>query len=587
MNVTVSRNTLSNIVQIAQFKAPPDKILKAKGLVNVFTGDSQENVSVGIWKRWIAYVVGRDHPLNVGEGTEVIDLGDTILCPGFIEGHTHVDAGMTLGEFLKYAIPGGATTIVTETAAIASVLGREGVLAFLRNAARQPVSIFVTAPAEIPPYPKFETCHSFSVEDYAEVISHDRVVGMGEVYWKALVDRDKALLEKIAMTFEAGKVVEGHAAGARSDRLGAYIAAGVSSCHESISPQEVLEKRRLGMDVMIRCGYIRDDLAAIAPALEGKPVEGLMLVSDGYSPKMLIQDGYLNHIARLAVQRGLAPVNVVKMLSLNVARHFRLEKRGGIAPGWLADVIAVKDLEGFEVGFVMSEGEVVWREGRFLKAPKPSKYPKAYRKRITIPEAHEIDFYLWGEKDPTEVRVLVVKTETVTELTTEALSLSEDGNILADPSRDILKICVIYRAARSYPETVGFIKGFGLKEGAVASSLTWDCNNIVVLGPNECDMAAAVNRVRELGGGVVFSLGEEVVVEVPLPLAGITSDKPLNELACEINEMEATLKEMGCPLPRPFLALQTLPFTGLPFYRLTDKGLLDIREKKLIPVIVS
>jgi adenine deaminase len=148
-------------------------------------------------------------------------------------------------------------------------------------------------------------------------------------------------------------------------------------------------------------------------------------------------------------------------------------------------------------------------------------------------------------------------------------------------------MAVIYRGASSFPETLGFIQGFGLKQGAVATSLSWDCNNLVVLGPNECDMAAAVNRLRDVGGGMVFSLGEEIVVEIPLPIAGIMSDKPLDELACEINEFEEALKEMGCPLPRPFLALQTLPFTGLPFYRLTDRGLLDIRRCQLLPVVME
>ncbi|RTZ89631.1 MAG: hypothetical protein DSY91_07525 [Deltaproteobacteria bacterium] len=587
MKKKISQNTLSKMVQVGLFEAPPDKVLKAGALANVFTGEVQEKVYIGIFKERIAYVVGWDHPLTIGDQTEVIDLGDYVLCPGFIDGHTHVDGWMTLGEFLKYAIPGGATAIVTETSAIASAMGKRGVLALLRDAARQPIPVFVTAPPEIPPYPKLETCHPFDVSDYAEILAHEKTLGMGEVYWNAVIKRERDLLRKMAMTLEMGKVVEGHAAGARNDRLDAYIATGVSSCHESITPEEVFEKRRLGMDVMVRCGYIRDDLAAIAPALRGKATDGIMLVSDNYSPKMLVQDGYLNHIAQLAVERGLEPVDVVKMLSLNVARHFRLDRRGGIAPGWFADIIAVKDLRNFEVEFVMSEGGTVWKEGTFLMEPKPCNFPKSYRKSIKIPEAHEIDFYLWGKKDPTEVRVIEVKTETVTNLFTASLSLSEEGNIQADPDRDILKLSVIYRGATSYPEVVGFVRGFGLKQGAVATSLSWDCNNIVVLGPNECDMAAAVNRVIELGGGMVFSLGEEVVVEVPLPLAGITSDKALTDLACEINEFEITMHDMGCPLPRPFLVLQTLPFTGLPFYRLTDKGLLDIRAKKLIPVIIS
>lgn len=583
----MSRDSLSRIVQISLFKEPPERVLKAAGLVNVFTGEIEREVTVGLWGKWICFVVGWEHPLTLGDHTEIIDLGSAILCPGFIEGHTHVDGLATLGEFLRYAIPGGATCIVTETAAIAAARGKEGILSFLKDAERQPLPIFVTAPPEVPPYPDFETCYPFSVSDFSHILGQESTVGMGEVYWGPLLDKDASLLEKVALTHQAGKVVEGHAAGARGDKLSAYCAAGISSCHESVSPEEVFEKRRCGMDVMIRCGYIRDDLKAIAPALKGKQTEGIMLVTDGFSPQMLVENGYLNHVARLAVGYGLDSIETVKMLSLHVARHFNLKGRGGIAPGWLADLIAVSDLKDFEVRLVMSEGKVLWKDGTFLIPPASSSYPESFGKSILIPEAQEIDFYLWAQTNPATVRAIRVKTETVTDLITCTLPLTNDGNIMADPSQDISKMAVIYRGATSFPGTIGFINGFGLKQGAVATSLSWDCNNVVVLGPNECDMAAAVNRIRTLGGGMVFSLGEEVVAEVPLPIAGLTSEKPLDELACEIREFEGTLREMGCPLSRPFLALQTLPFTGLPFYRLTDKGLLDIRKRELIPVVVE
>lgn len=583
----ISRETITKVIQVGLFKEPPDTLLRAAGLVNVFSGEVQREVYVGLSGKLIAFVVEWDHPLNIGEDTEVIDLGAAILCPGFIEGHTHVDGWSMLSEFLRYAIPGGATTIVTETSAIAAAMGKEGILAFQEDAAVQPIPVYITAPPEVPPYPDFETCHPFDIKDFKEILGMERTLGMGETYWGPLIDGDEPLLERVAMTLEQDKVIEGHAAGARGDKLTAYCAAGVSSCHESTSPEEVFEKRRNGVDVMIRSGYIRDDLKAIAPALRGKTTDGIMIVTDSFSPAMLVEDGYLNYVARLAVGYGLDPVETIKMLSLHVARHFRLKRRGGIVPGWLADIIAVKDLKDFDVEFVMSEGRIIWKDGTFLSPPKKFSYPESFRGRIKIPEAHEIDFYLWAQENPAKVNAIEVKTETVTNLVTCTLPLSDDGNIMADQNQDISKLAVIYREAASYQGTVGFIKGFGLKQGAVATSLSWDCNNIVVLGPNECDMASAVNRVRVLGGGMVYSLGEEVVVEVPLPLAGIISEKPMDELACEIGEFEKTLREMGCHMAKPFLAIQTLPFTGLPFYRLTDRGLLDMRARKLIPIIVS
>ncbi len=587
MGKELTGDTVGTVMRVGQFKAPPEKVLKAAGLVNVFTGEVEREVYVGIWGEWFCYVVRWDHPLALDEKTELIDLGSSVLCPGFIEGHAHADAGVTLGEFLKYAIPGGLTCLVSETAAIASVQGRDGVLAFMEDALRQPIPVFVTAPPEVPPFPEFETCHPFTLSDFKEILSQDMTVGVGEVYWTPLLDGQRELLERIAEARRAGKTVEGHAAGARGDRLQAYLGAGVTSCHESVAPEEVFEKRRLGLEVMIRCGYIRNDLKAIAPALRGRGVEGLMLATDGYSPEMLVRDGYLNHVARLAVGYGLDPVDTVKMLSLHVARHFGLEKRGGIAPGWLADIIAVSDLKDFEVRMVMSEGNVVWKEGEFSHPPQPCLFADSFRNSIGIHPADEIDFYYSAKGPEVRVRVIKIKSETVTDLMESVLPVTDDGNIMANPAQDISKMAVIYRGATSFPETVGFVSGFGLREGAVATSLSWDCNNIVVLGPNECDMAAAVNRIRELGGGMVFSLGEEIVSEVPLPIAGVMSDRHLDEVACELHEFEGTLKEMGCQLPRPSLVLQTLTFTGLPFYRLTDRGLLDMRKRKLIPVVVS
>jgi len=219
MRAEVTQKTLSKLIQISLFKSPPEKILKVGRLVNVFTGEILKKVYVGIWKQWIAYVVGWDHPLTKRERTEIIDLSAYTLCPGFIDGHTHVDSLTCLGEFLKYAIPRGATTIITETSAITSALGEKGVKAFLKDAAHQPIPVFITAPPEIPPYPKFETCAPFDLSDFESVLNQDQTLGLGEIYWGNLIDRNPELLERVAMTLKQGKVVEGHAAELQAEGL--------------------------------------------------------------------------------------------------------------------------------------------------------------------------------------------------------------------------------------------------------------------------------------------------------------------------------------------------------------------------------
>jgi adenine deaminase len=576
---------ISSLVRTALGAEKADLVLLDGALVNVYTGEIQEHCSVGIKGARIVSV-GEDLRSLIGESTHVIDAQGRYITPGFIDPHTHLDSICQCAEYARYAVPHGNTTAVTESAMMANAAGRDGVAWFIEDTRDLPLRIYLSTPSMVPPFPALESSMGFSLEAFQEMIKEDRVLGVGETYWPLVLDRDERAMAQYAIAREMGKTREGHAAGARGKRLQAYCAAGTTSCHESTTAEEALERLRLGMAVMVREGSVRRELEAISPIKDmGVDLRNMMLCTDWADAQMVIEHGCMDELVRRAITAGFDPVTAIQMVTINPAEYFGLRELGGVAPGKIADMLLLSDLRQVAVATVIKDGVVVAEGGKLVRDPPRFRYPEPAYHAFALDGVQEGDFYIPFSGKRAQVRVVDCVSETITrELKVELQA--QGGNIIACPERDIIKQAIICKYDRRPQHARGFVHGLGMREGAVATSLIWDTCNILVIGATEREMAFAVNRLLEHHGGFVVVRGEHVMAELPLPICGIVSDMPLEEIAQRMTAIEQGCRALGC-VPRPFLTLQTLPFTGLPYLRLTDRGLVDIRKREFVDLIIS
>ena len=564
-----------------------DLVLRNGTLVDVYTGELLPGFSVVVKGERIAYV-GPEPTLH--PESPVLDCQGKYLVPGLIDGHGHMLYYVTPQEFLRAAIPGGTTTIITETMELAFPLGLRGVIQGLRACRDQPIKILVTLPSMVSISPISEV-HALGPQEARRLLREEGVIGLGEVYWQGLLDGNPRLLGLVEEALKAGKVVEGHGAGARGPKLGAYLSAGIHSDHEPITAEEVLERMRLGVHVLVRQGGIRRELEAVAKILE-LPLDTryLALASDGVDLKELLTDGCLDALARQAIKYGFTPVQAIQMLTLNVAEHFRLDQHiGGLAPGRYADILVVPDLAEMRPEYVFSNGKMVAREGKPLVTPRPHPFPRSFRRsiRLTQPVRPE-DFLVRAPRADGQVGVRVIKWATPLVTREAQLTLPVQGGLVpADPQRDVLKVAAIERVYEPGKSFVGFVQGMGIKEGALASSASWDCTSLVVVGAQEEDMAQAINRVAELGGGAVLWARGRVQAELPLPYGGIISDLPLEEVVARLEAINGKMQEMGCPFPDALLSLVTLTTAAIPFLRLNEEGLVSLRDNQKLGLFVE
>jgi adenine deaminase len=471
---------------------------------------------------------------------------------------------------------------------MANAAGRDGIAWFMEDTRDLPLRIYLLTPSMIPPFPALETSREFPLEAFQEMIKEDRVLGVGETYWPLVLDMDERAMAQYAIAQEVGKTREGHAAGARGRRLIAYRAAGTTSCHEATTPEEALERLRLGMAVMVREGSVRRELATIAAVKDmGVDLRNMMLCTDWADAQMMIEHGCMDVLVRRAIAAGFDPVVAIQMVTINSAEYFGLRRLGGVGPGKIADLLLLSDLRQATVETVIKDGEVVAHKGALVKDPPRYRYPKAARHSFALEGVEEADFAIAyeGKGERALVRVVDCINETITQELQAEVKV-EAGNLVPSPEQDIIKMAVICKYEERPHHARGFVHGLGMREGALATSLIWDTCNILVVGASEREMVSAVNRLLEHQGGIVVVRGEKVVAELPLPICGTTSDKPLEEIAQRIAEIEKGCRGLGF-IPRPFLTLQTLPFTGLPYLRLTDRGLVDIRKRGFVDLIIS
>jgi adenine deaminase len=559
--------------EVALGNVPVDILITHGRLFNVYTREFIPDQAIWIKNERIAYV-GPDHDPLKDRDAQIIDSGGMVLLPGLIDGHTHMTASKTLvDEFVKHVIPTGTTTVITETIELGSVVGKDGIEWFVRGLDGQPIRFFYTVPP-LCGLTAIEEAVVPSNEALAPFLKDPKCVGLGEIYWSNLFLKgiqSERVLGLVSMTHASEKRVEGHTAGASGKKLQAYTCFGVSSCHEPISEKEVLERLRLGYWVMIREGSVRQELPAIRGIFHKKlDFRRLTLCTDSVNPIDMIEKGYLDASLRKALKLGVPPELAYQMVTINVAEHFHLDHLiGALAPGKMADVIISPSPEEYSPQLIMVEGKPIFKEGKTLaKARKPT-FPD------TMFDTVKIGSYTFPPIPSTgKVRALDLVTGLVTKETIADLDKADD-------SKDLLFALAIDRSG-SGKTFLGFLRGFGLKKGAIGSTMAWDTGDMIAVGRDLPSLKAVIERVKEIGGGIVFAEGNEIVAELPARVCGILSTKTMEETRQEMKQLEKVLKENGVPWENPLLTLDTLTGCAIPHLRITHHGYVRMKDRQVL-----
>ncbi len=578
----MNAGTIRTLLDVVKGKIRPDSVIINGKIINVFTNRIEDASAVVIKDGFIASVEDNGKALEY-DAFQVIDAEGAYLCPGFIDAHTHIDSLYPFYSFVPYALRGGTTTVVTETSAVACACGMEGVASFTESTRGYPLRCFFLAPPLTPPFPMMEGSMGLTLGEFKKFLRRDDVVAIGEAYWTRIVEGDPRILKQAAAALGLNKKLDGHAAGAHGKRLIEYALTGITSCHESITIDEVLEKLRLGLYIMIRQGFVRKELPELS-GLKDMDIDTrrLILTSDVFDAVMLKEEGYLDSIVRTAISHGFRPIDAIKMATINPADYYGLRYLGAIAPLRHADILFLDSIEDVSIKRVMAGGKMVLDKGQYLEDVKPHHYPDAALNSIKAQKIGPDDLKVASGSDPGLVRVIKIINQTITREITWKPSV-RNGYLEKDLSADIIPVSVINRYDSSI-KGKGFITGTGIKQGAFATTLIWDTGNILTMGSSEDDMAKAVNRLIDLQGGTVIIKNGTVIFEFPMPVFGTMPLGSIDEIADKTQEMVLSIRKIGVTLERPFLTLQTIPFSGLPFLRITDKGLADIKNRRLVPL---
>lgn len=583
-------STLLSKVATGEEKA--DLVIKNAKLINVCTKEIIDDVSVAVAEGRIALVGNCEH--CIGEKTRVIDAKNKYLAPAFMDGHIHVESSMlTVGEFARAAIPHGTSGIFMDPHEICNVLGLDGVRYMLNDSKRSPLKTMLTTPSCVPAVPGFEdTGSSVGPDDVAETMTWDECVGLGEMMnFPGILGGDARTHAIVGETLKAGKTVTGHYSLPETGKgLNAYVAAGIRCCHESTSAEEALAKMRLGMYAMLREGSAWHDLKNVAQAITKHKVDSryACLVADDAHPHTLISNGHLDYIIKRAVEEGIDPIEAIQMCTINVAQCFGLDhEMGSVAPSKCADMVLIDDLTSCHVTDVFIDGEHVASDGKMLTEIAPYFYPEKAFDSVHLDELSPEFFEIAAKGTENHVRVIEVISAKVGTTEVFATLRSNDGKLHADPERDILKAVVIERHHRTGTKGMGFVKGFGIKNGALAQTVAHDAHNLLVVGSNDEDMALAANTLIKCGGGMVAVQNGKVLGVVELPIAGLISDLPAEKVAEKVANLSVAWKTLGCTLPSPFMTMALIPLACLPELRLTNRGLVDCRTFRFVDLFVD
>ena len=556
------------IIAAAAGREPADLVLKNATFVNVFSNElSTMDIAVAE-----GLIVG----MGSYQGRSEVDCTGKIVLPGFLDAHIHLESSLVSPtEFVKAVLPHGTTTVVTDPHEIANVMGTDGIEYMLQATEDLPVDVRFMLPSCVPATPLDE---SGAILDYRAIDSfydHPRVQGLAEMMnFVGAINGDEQTVEKIVAAQAHHKKIDGHAPDLQGNDLNAYIAAGVYSDHECHDVKDAIAKLERGQLIMIREGTAARNLEALMPLLTGKYADRCMFCTDDKHPNDLLEKGHIDYIVKKAISLGADPITAVKVACHNAARYFLLNNRGGISPGYLADFVIIDNFQNFNIEQVYKKGVLMVDHGEIQDFPSPEIEPYLVERAHKTFHVAALTAEDFAEKRPRGIIGMVDG-----EITTVDAGYSDR----IDVEYDVLKIAVVERHKNTHHIGIGYIQGYGLKSGAVATSISHDSHNIIVVGTNETDMAAAVNRVVELNGGIVVWDGGQSVAEVPLSIAGIMSDEPLVTVNEKLETAKDAAHKLGVnPGIDPFMTLSFMALPVIPSLRITTRGVFDVTTQSYV-----
>jgi adenine deaminase len=585
-----TKQQLERLVRGAMGEIKADLNISGGKLLNVYSGEILDGMEIAVVDGRICYV-GPSAKHTRGEATEVIDAAGCYISPGFIDGHTHIGHYARPFENLQSFLPHGTTSVVASCDELSTVFGFRGLEFFLDEVERHPLRVFTLVSMVAPQDPLLCSTAEITNEEIAAALADPRVLGMGEIVsWLRLVQCDQEIIERLELANRNGQIIHGHTAGARDQKLCAIAAVGISSCHEPIRFEDARERLRLGYWTMLREGSLRQDLADTLPQLlaSGVNLNRLILVTDSMTADDVAERGHMDNVVRRAISLGLPPLQAIQSVTLNAAAYSGLEQDiGGIAPGRFADIVLLDDLAQCMVREVLIGGKIVAREGVSTITTAPPALPGEFMHslRVGLEITPEV-FRIPAPSATPKVRVMELVNQTIT-----AERLIEfnapAGVVEANLNDDLLKVAMFDRHHRSKTVAFGFLKGLGAQVGAIGLTANLDENTLMVVGENDADMALCANALLQAGGGIAIVDDGEVLEILEFPIGGIFSLMPWRDVAKKLRRMQNRLKERGSPFDKPLFALNFLPFVTLPALRITARGLINAKERRIVSLFAD